>query len=116
MSTASDLRAGSDPLVWVDSGLVTLTFDRKIVGSVNRNFATKGSYFLDADAWANKGVLLTTIDVGHGCLKIYSTHLISGGGLIGENDLIKLLVPYLDDQDAFPLQLAQLEELKCSAM
>lgn len=63
------------------SGLMTLAIDRPIAGIERKTFNNRGQYCCDSDAWANKGVLLTRIDVGLGILEVYSTHLLSGGDI-----------------------------------
>lgn len=65
----------------IDSGLYTVSFDRSLLYKEARQFNNRGSELIDADAWANKGVLLAVFDVGLGRLEVFSTHLISGGDL-----------------------------------
>ena len=66
---------------WVvlGSGLVTISTQREI-RSQQHTFDERGQRLRDTDAWANKGVLLSVIDLGVGKsrLEVYSTHLLSG--------------------------------------
>lgn len=113
---ASGPSVGDDPMVFADSGLQTLTFGARITNTVSRAFETKGDNKRDADAWSNKGVLLTVVDVGFGKLEIYSTHLISGGDLlctmVEDVPLLNQVFPPLSDEQRIKIQLAQLEEVK----
>jgi len=68
------------------SGLVTLTRgpdDARphIMRDEHTTFSDQGEPFRDTDAYSRKGVLLTEIDLGPGHLDLYTTHLISGGGV-----------------------------------
>jgi|WetSurSiteA1Bulk_404760.scaffolds.fasta_scaffold03598_1 hypothetical protein len=105
----------------LDSGLYTVTFDRNVPYSLSKKFNNRGCELIDADAWANKGILLTTIDVGLGELDIYSTHLISGGDfkeiwkflevevcriLISEEEFEKGMADYI-----LGMKMAQIDEL-----
>jgi hypothetical protein len=95
------------------SGLVTLVLDRAVVEHDHVPFQHKGNPLRDADAWSNKGVSRTVIDVGLGKLEVYSTHLMAGGGI----DLDKLVAGNLPGyeesaaSDVFAEQRAQLDEL-----
>lgn len=70
---------------FASSGLFTLVDGPAMVRSEMHQYATRGSYLHDADALANKGVLMVEVDVlpGAGRLEVYSTHLIYGTGLLG---------------------------------
>ena len=72
------------PLGFASSGLFTIADGYRIKRDATHRFATRGSYLHDADALANKGVLLTEIDLGvdDGRLELYSTHLCWGTGLL----------------------------------
>jgi hypothetical protein len=99
-----------------DGGLFTLVFQRSILKSAWTIFDgdARGAYFRDADAWANKGVLLTVVDVGVGHLEIYSTHLVSGGDLITVPawvPVLNILFPELSDSEKLALQLKQVDRL-----
>ncbi|RMF79997.1 MAG: hypothetical protein D6737_09620, partial [Chloroflexi bacterium] len=80
--------AKSGVLTKQSSGLFTLS-RLPIVRTKKYIFKNRGRRTRDADAWANKGVLLTEHDLGleRGNLEIYSTHLLNGGGLIGKPSL-----------------------------
>jgi endonuclease/exonuclease/phosphatase family metal-dependent hydrolase len=99
-----------------DGGLFTLAFQRPILHSDWTIFDgdSRGEYFRDADAWANKGVLLTVVDVGVGHLEIYSTHLMNGGDLITVPawvPVLNILFPELSPQERLALQLKQVDRL-----
>ena len=70
---------------FASSGLCTLVDRYPMTRTETHQFATRGSYLHDADALANKGVLMVEVDVlpGAGRLEVYSTHLIYGTGLVG---------------------------------
>ncbi len=53
------------------------------------NLLNRGHPLRDPDFWANKGVLLTEIDLGPGKIELYSTHLFSGQ-VFGEALIITL--------------------------
>lgn len=93
------------------SGLLTLALGRALAEPETRyTFSTKGDPLRDSDAWSNKGVLRTVIDVGLGRLEIYSTHLMAGGDF----DIYKyvgLVIPDVNPS-VFTAQRAQLAELR----
>lgn len=64
-------------------------------------FDERGNRSRDADAWSNKGVLRTVIDVGVGKIDLYTAHLFSGGGLLGDPS----------EEERRNIQLSQLREL-----
>ena len=69
------------PLGVASSGLYTVV-NRLLMQRVERHqYTTRGSYLHDADAFANKGVLMTEVDPGvnAGRLEVFSTHLFYGG-------------------------------------
>ncbi|MBA2661285.1 MAG: hypothetical protein H0U74_03270 [Bradymonadaceae bacterium] len=88
--------AASDELP-MSSGLRTLSVGRPISRVVAEPFhltraahdgsaltlLNRGHPIRDPDFWANKGVLLTEIDLGFGGIELYTTHLFSGQ-VIGE--------------------------------
>ena len=100
-----------------DGGLFTMAFDAlSIVHQEWMMFdgEARGDYFRDADAWANKGVLLSVINVGVGQLEIYSTHLINGGDLItlpAWLPVLGLLFPPLSSAERLALQAKQVDQL-----
>ncbi len=73
------------PLGFASSGLFTVADGPRIVRTDTHRFAQRGSYLYDADALANKGVLLAEIELAGrgGNLEVYSTHLCWGTGLVG---------------------------------
>lgn len=93
----------------VSSGLYTLTSGLKITRTVAEpfrliskelpeqplrqftdwNLLNRGHPLRDPDFWANKGILLTEIDLGPGKIELYSTHLFSGQ-VFGEAMIITL--------------------------
>jgi len=75
-------RASGDSLD-KNSGLIAISVNHPITYQASYAFREKGDRTRDADAWSTKGVLLTRIDLGFGCIDLYSTHLFAGGGLIG---------------------------------
>jgi endonuclease/exonuclease/phosphatase family metal-dependent hydrolase len=69
------------------SGLFTLVDGPAVTRTTTHLFRTRGDRLRDADAWANKGVLLVEVDVGLPAnVEVYSTHLIWGGELVIEHD------------------------------
>lgn len=79
----SDVTSELGPEHGVDksSGLCTITAGRPITRMDRIEYSNEGVRDRDADAWANKGVLLTEVDLGPGRVDLYSTHLLSGGGI-----------------------------------
>lgn len=70
------------PLV-KSSGLLTVVDGHAVARTATHLYRTRGTRFLDADAWAHKGALLVEVDVGLAAnLEVYSTHLIWGGDLL----------------------------------
>ncbi len=69
---------------FTSSGLFTLVDGWPIVRRATHRFATRGSYRYDADALANKGVLLCEVESpgDAGNLEVFSTHLLYGTGLL----------------------------------
>lgn len=94
------------PLGFASSGLFTLVDGPAMVRTELHQYATRGSYLHDADALANKGVLMVEVDVlpGAGRLEVYSTHLIYGTGLLGGRTA-------QDPVRRHHLRMAQLDEL-----
>lgn len=82
----SDFREASGPAkdrhALTGSGLLTLS-KPSIRRTRTHVFQNRGDRVVDPDAWANKGVLMTELDIGvpDSGLEIYSTHLFAGGGL-----------------------------------
>ena len=66
------------------SGLLTVAIDRHIVRQENEAFDSRGNKLLEGGDWitvdkfANKGILLSEIELGPGNVEIYSAHLYSG--------------------------------------
>lgn len=94
------------PLGFASSGLFTVVDGPTLLRSETHRYATRGSYLHDADALANKGVLMVEVEVlpGAGRLEVYSTHLIYGTGLVGgrkAHDAVR----------RHRLRMAQLDEL-----
>lgn len=94
------------PLGFASSGLFTVVAGHAITRQSTHRFVTRGSYLHDADALANKGVLLTEIDLGGdaGRLELYSTHLCWGTGLLPGRVA-------LDPRRRHATRMAQLDEL-----
>lgn len=94
------------PLGFASSGLLTLVNGRRITRRATHRFRTRGSYLHDADALANKGVLLVEIDLGDvgGNLELYSTHLCWGTGLLPGGNA-------KDPRRRHDIRMAQLDEL-----
>lgn len=87
------------------SGLVTILDGPTLVRRAAHRFGQRGAYWRDADAFSNKGVLLTEVDVGAAAhVEIYSTHLIAG------NDFLRKRsgAPYRANAD---LRQQQVDEL-----
>lgn len=87
LSTASGPRRSllRGPGGFASSGLFTVVDGRPVPRTALYRFRTRGSYLHDADALANKGVLLVEVGLpGHeGNLEVFSTHLCWGTGLLG---------------------------------
>src|SRR5690606_823428 len=93
-------------LGFASSGLFTLVDGHRIARRATHRFRTRGSYLHDADALANKGVLLVEIDLGDagGNLELYSTHLCWGTGLLPGGNA-------QDPRRRHRVRMAQLDEL-----
>ena len=79
VTTTVGARPSLLPPAMKGSGLMTVVDGHPVVRSAVHTFRQRGAYGRDADAGANKGVLLTEVDVGAaGNLEVYSTHLIAG--------------------------------------
>ncbi len=129
-----DFELGSDELGddkdpderrFLGSGLLTIGLQAPLrretpIRDRRRIFKSRGDELSDVDAWSNKGVLLTVVDVGLGQLDVYSTHTMFGGSLIPRQTLRKVAnlfssgapMPEIDE-DAFRIgvRLAQVAEL-----
>lgn len=55
--------------------------ERRFVRAHERVFDDRGGKDCDADAWSNKGVLHTEINLGPGNVDLFTTHMFAGGGL-----------------------------------
>ena len=118
--TDSHAGPGSAPLERLDlpskhSGLYTLTGpDTPIVDTADRGFSHRGNSLRDADFYANKGVQHVEIDVGPGCLDVFTTHLIHGGDLgLAPDELPFSPPPTIEEYRA--KQLSELAEFVRSA-
>lgn len=63
-------------------------------------YVNRGEAWKDADYWANKGILLTRVNVGCGIIDLYSTHLYDGGNFIlpaSEQHKLEVKKAQLDD-------------------
>lgn len=87
----------------ISSGLLTVFPGKYGFSSYSAEpFNAKGERTRDADAWSNKGILKVVADTGFNTkLEIYSTHLIYGGGLIGD----------ISTEDRYAIQRQQLDQL-----
>jgi hypothetical protein len=87
------------------SGLFTISTDHLIRARQTHTFDEIGDKPRDSDAWANKGVLRTEIELGlpRGRLEVYSTHLFNGGGIPGARGP--------GPEDRLQVQLQQVAEL-----
>lgn len=81
LSGEIDERAGP-PQTWrkVSGGVHTIARDYEITRWTAEAFADNGELTGDADAWSNKGVLYTEIDLGVGAIDLFSTHMFAGDG------------------------------------
>lgn len=78
-------------------GLISIGINRRVQPIFHHVFSQRGpergnasdviNHLVDADVWSDKGVLLSLIDVEIGTIELYTTHLYSGGGLLGFLDL-----------------------------
>jgi endonuclease/exonuclease/phosphatase family metal-dependent hydrolase len=87
----------------ISSGLLTvLPGSYGLLSHSIEKFDAKGDPARDADAWSNKGVLKVVADTGFNTkLEIYSTHLIYGGGLVGD----------ISSDERYKIQRKQLDQL-----
>lgn len=94
------------------SGLLFLARrNRPIVKTEQIIFANRGSRLKDADAWANKGVLLNVIDLGFGQLEVFQTHFYYGYGI---KDNVPIPLPGVSDptdEERMNVWRAELAEL-----
>lgn len=63
------------------SGLYVLGINNSIQKIASHVFQNKGTKLNDADAWAEKAVIYSRVNVGVGFIDLYSTHLHSGGDI-----------------------------------
>lgn len=69
----------------VSSGLYTLASGgRRILETDMHVYESRGNRRRDEDAYAQKGVLFTRLDLGDGRLDLFTTHLLAGGAFPGE--------------------------------
>lgn len=69
----------------VSSGLYTLAMgDRRIAETETMVYDNRGNRRRDEDAYAQKGVLFTRLDLGDGVVDLFTTHLLAGGAWPGE--------------------------------
>jgi hypothetical protein len=105
----------SGKAIVASSGLFTIGSESRISHLYQRHtFTERGNRYRDADAWANKGVLLTEVDLGFGQarLEVYSTHLFAGGGIPNLPDVDELgLDQELSEEERLRIKLAQVDEL-----
>lgn len=87
----------------ISSGLLTvLPGNYGHLSDGAEKFEIEGDPKRDADAWSNKGILEVIANTGFNTkLEIYSTHLIFGGGLIGD----------FSSEDRYKIQRIQLSQL-----
>jgi hypothetical protein len=71
---------GSGSWVGLGSGLFFISKPHTIVKEERHVFAERGSRLRDADAWSNKGLLLSVVDLGFGKVEFFQTHFFYGGG------------------------------------
>ncbi|MBS1811301.1 MAG: hypothetical protein JST84_24265 [Acidobacteria bacterium] len=126
LSVVSGSMANDDSLT--GSGLCVLGLNRSVTKIAEHIFTNKGSRHQDADAWAQKSVILSRIDVGCGKIDLYSTHLHSGNDLgdvqnlnvdlgsldlgVTEIDFGKIgLTSAPSEQDKHNVRIAQCEEI-----
>ncbi|HEX5578093.1 MAG TPA: hypothetical protein VFY43_00315, partial [Candidatus Limnocylindria bacterium] len=106
-----------DQYAAADGGLALLALDQRPViyqDWIMFDGEARGDYFRDADAWANKGVLLSVLDVGVGRLEVYSTHLVNGGDLLTLPlwvPVLGMLFPPLSAEERIELQMRQTDQL-----
>ena len=75
--------SAADASTVLGSGLCTIVRhpQLRLTGAQQMIYTNRGDRRKDSDAWANKGVLRTEVDLGFGRLEIYSTHLYNGNDL-----------------------------------
>lgn len=81
------------------------------VGTKSTAFDHQGSKFTDSDAWANKGVLYSPIDVGVGVIDLFTTHLFAGGGLPWSSGDLLGIEWGSTEAERMAVRFAQLREL-----
>jgi hypothetical protein len=105
----------SGDYVVLSSGLFTISSRRLITRRKAHTFEERGNRYRDTDAWANKGVLLSEIDLGleRGNLEVYSTHLFSGNDMpVHLPDIDQLgLDSELSVEERLRVQFKQVNEL-----
>lgn len=101
------------PLIVHGSGLYFLTRRFPVVRTEQLVFEHRGDRRHDADAWANKGVLLSAIDTGVGELELFQTHLYYGGGFADAPGMltVPLGIRSPTDGERIAVWRAQLDEL-----
>ncbi len=95
------------PLANASGGLLTIADGLRLTRTDRYVFRARGERRYDADAWANKGVLLAEVDPGvggPGRIEVFSTHLYWGTGLLGG-------ARALDPERRRALRSAQIAEL-----
>jgi hypothetical protein len=66
---------------------------------------------VDSDRWAAKGILMTRIDAGVGIIELFTTHLNSGGDMLGEEPVIgELLGGEPSEEAKMAVRLAQVQD------
>jgi len=76
-----------------NSGLLTMARCHPIVDVDVTRFREVGSPLHDTDAYAAKGVLKVSLDVGPGVVSVFSTHCYAGGGIPAILDYVDIKLP-----------------------
>jgi hypothetical protein len=95
------------------SGLLDIIKGYPVIERRAMAYSARGDQF-DVDYWGNKGVLLTRVDVGHGVIDLFSTHLFAGATNILSDILDAAKMPNewkSTSADKAAVRAAQLEEL-----
>lgn len=90
------------------SGLHSFTMgDNTILDRAAEGFEEQGNFLRDADYYANKGVHYIEVDVGVGTIDLFTTHMISGGGLLSPGD-----IPFVNPTPAPEFRAAQIKQMR----
>lgn len=85
----------------LNSGLVNLGLNKLFFNEEKQAYNNRGNRFKDADYYATKGILKTSIDLEIGQIEVYNTHLHAGSKFISSST----------ESEIREVKIAQVEEL-----